>query len=135
MNDASTVTGIPMGSQQSYIQWSALSPVRTRFWVGDEYDETLGGGTDTAGYFAQSQETNTTTRLVYNRNNTLQSITVPARASLTTSSASMSLLNYGTSSFYVNSFMSTAYISDYLNSTEFEDMRTIILNFNTTLGR
>lgn len=128
------VNRIPFGGGQHYMQWLALSPVTTRFAFRNILlDQTISAPSDTIGYFSQSVATNGTTRFYYNRTNTLQSATITAGASLVT--ANITLLTYQAGGAAVNSTMSTAYISNYLDGTDMTNLRTLILNFNATLGR
>jgi hypothetical protein len=128
------VNRIPFGGGQHYIQWLALSPVNTRFAFRNILlDQTVTAPSDTIGYFAQSVDTNGTTRFYYNRTNTIQSAAITAGTSLTT--ANITLLTYQAGGAAVNSTMSTAYISNFLDSTDMVNLRTLIMNLNSTLGR
>jgi hypothetical protein len=126
---------IPFGGGDNYIQWLDISnPINTRFNIGGEInDNTIGSPSDTIGYFAVSQNTNSTNRLFYNRTTTLQSISTPTIASIVPSSNT--LLDWQGGGAPTNNTVSTAYISNFLNSTDMTNLRTIILNYNSTLGR
>ena len=126
---------IPFGGGSNYIQWLNIgSPLITRFAIGgNTADSTEQSGTNTIGYFAVSQNRNSTTRLYYNKTSTLKSITVTSRSSIQTSTNT--LLTYQGGGAATNCTISTAYISQFLDSTDMTNLRTIILNYNTTLGR